>query len=276
MDIHSVHSSGYVTHDYKAHLFDNAVRLLGDDVQFSSAGILARGGVAWIELSIAETMTKEGFSYRPHLLGHTSSNGRFETGFGRKIQATVCDNTLNVAYGETGQSISWRHTAGSLMRIKDAADALGIIMNEAAQFEAELEDLLRWGVRPQLFSRWLDEMIPVKGKDGMLLDGAALTRVERKREEMAGMWNGDERVAPYSGTALGILQLSNTWQHHKTGITKATVHRLEKNMLGAISGKTAESDKNSLGILKGLSEAYGFMVPEKFEHLEVPKLATIR
>ena len=274
--LHSVHSSGYATHDFKAHLFDNATRLLGDDIHFSSAGILAKGGVAWIELAITGIMTVEGFDYRPHLLGHTSSNGRYESGFGRKIQATVCDNTLNVAYGETGQRISWRHTKGSIMRIKDAAEALGIILNEAAQFEADIQDLLMWPVTPKVFSRFLDEMIPEKDKDtGQYLTGAALTRVERRREEMAGMWNGDPRVAPWNGTALGILQLSNTWQHHKTGITKATNHRVEKNMLGAISGKTDAEDLKTLGILNGLSQAYGLTVPEKFERLPVPELVTL-
>lgn len=274
--IHSVHSSGYATHDFKSHLFDNAVRLLGDDVHFSSAGILAKGGVAWIELAITQTMSKEGFTYRPHLLGHTSSNGRYETGFGRKIQATVCDNTLNVAYGETGQSISWRHTKGSTMRIKDAAEALGIILSEAARFEAEVEDLLTWKVNPALFSRYLDEMIPEKNKDtGELLMGAALTRAERMREDMNQMWNADPRVSPWGGTALGILQLSNTRQHHNTRITKATAHQVERNMLNAISGKTDATDMHSLGVLNGLSQAYGWPVPEKFERIEVPQLVTL-
>jgi hypothetical protein len=70
------------------------------------------------------------------------------------------------------------------------------------------------------------------------------------------------------------LQLSNTWQHHNTSIRKDT-HRIERNMLNAISGKTEATDMNALGVLRGLSEAYGFVVPDAFSGIEVPKLATV-
>ena len=118
-------------------------------------------------------------------------------------------------------------------------------------------------------------MVPEKSKDGDLLTGAALTRAERMREDMAQMWNADPRVSPWKDTALGILQLSNTRQHHNARITKATAHRVERNMLNTISGKTESEDMRALGILSGLSQAYGFTVPEKFEHIEIPQLATL-
>jgi hypothetical protein len=220
-------------------------------------------------------MTVEGFDYRPHLLAVTSANGRYETSYGRKCQATVCDNTLDVADRQEGQRISFRHTAGSVYRIKDVGTATGLIMSSAAAFDEELRDLLSWEVRPQVFSRWLDLMIPDKGKDGLLLQGAALTRQEKRREEMAGMYHCDPRVAPWEGTALGVLQLSNTWSHHNTTITKATGHRVERNMLNSISGKTGETDMHSLGVLRGLSDAYGFRVPESFANVEIPQLASV-
>lgn len=275
-DIYAIHSGGYAVHPFKQWLIHNVANLVDDDnLHVSSAGVLCKGAVAWVEIAIEDTFTVEGFPFRPHLLATTSSNGRYETTYGRKIQATVCDNTLNVADREQGSRISYRHTAGSVARIKDVAEATGLIMSQAAKFDEEVRALTSWEVRPQLFSRWLDEMIPEKAKDGSLLQGAALTRVEKRREDMAGMWNGDPRIAPWNGTALGVLQLSNTWQHHNTSITKASGHRVERNMLNAISGKTEESDMHALGILRGLSEAYGFRVPDAFSSVAVPQLATL-
>jgi phage/plasmid-like protein (TIGR03299 family) len=275
-DIYAIHSGGYALHPFKTWLINNVSNLVdGDNLHVSSAGVLAKGAVAWVEIAIADTFTVEGFPFRPHLLATTSANGRYETTYGRKIQATVCDNTLSIADREQGSRISYRHTAGSVARIKDVAEATGLIMSQAAQFDEEVRALTSWQVTPALFSRYLDEMIPEKGKDGMLLSGAALTRVEKRREDMAGMYNGDPRVAPWNGTALGILQLNNTWQTHNTAITKATAHRVERNMLNAISGKTEESDMHALGILRGLSAAYGFKVPDAFEGIEIPELATL-
>lgn len=275
-DIYAIHSAGYTVHPFKTWLIHNVMSLVDDDnLHVSSCGLLAKGAVAWVEIGITETLTVEGFDFRPHLLATTSANGRYETTYGRKCQATVCDNTLAIADRQQGQRISYRHTAGSVARIKDVAEATGLIMSQAARFDEEVRELLTWKVTPALFSRWLDEMIPEKAKDGSLLTGGALTRVEKRREDMAGMWNGDPRVSPWNGTALGILQLNNTWQSHNTGITKATAHRVERNMLNAISGKTEESDMHALGVLNGLSQAYGFLVPEAFEKTPVPELATL-
>jgi len=273
--IHSVHSGKYRIHPFRQWLIQQVADLVDEDnIHVSSAGLLARGSVAWVELSISDTLSVEGFPFRPHLLAVTSSNGRYETSYGRKVQATVCDNTLNVADREQGSRISFRHTAGSVYRIKDVAEATGLILSSAAAFDEEVRALLDWKVRPNLFSRWLDELIPEKDKEGFLLTGAALTKVERKREDMNAMWNGDDRVAPWKDTALGVLQLSNTWQHHATGVRK-DAHRLERNMLGAIGGQTGAADMAALGILRGLSDAYGYGVPEAFQSLQVPKLVTV-
>lgn len=276
--IHSVHSGKYRIHPFRQWLIQQVADLVDEDhIHVSSAGLLARGSVAWVELSISDTLSVEGFPFRPHLLAVTSSNGRYQTTYGRKVQATVCDNTLDIADREQGSRISFRHTAGSVYRIKDVAEATGLILSSAAVFDEEVRQLLSWKVPANLFNRWLDEMIPEKDKDGSLLTGAALTKVERKREDMNGMWNGDPRVAPWggkNGTALGVLQLNNTWNHHSTGIRK-DAHRIERNMLNAIGGQTGAADMAALGILRGLSDSYGFGIPDAFQSLEVPKLATV-
>jgi phage/plasmid-like protein (TIGR03299 family) len=251
--IHSIPTSDYGVHPFKHWLLDGVFALVDGNVHISSAGLLQKGAVAWVELSLHDSKQVSGFEYRPHLLASTSSNGRYRTEYGRKVQATVCDNTLDIAVGEQGASISFKHSKGSTMRIKDAQEALGLIVKAGEDFESEVRNLLDWRVSSKEFSRFLDLMVPVKDKEGNPLQNGALTRAENKRAEMAGMWRGDERVAPWSGTAFGVLQLNNTFFHHKRGAAGKTI-RPERNMLSAISGETGKNDRIALDFLRQVSE----------------------
>lgn len=250
--IHAIPTADYGVHPFKHWLLDQVFALVDGDVHISSAGLLQKGAVAWVELSLHDSKQVAGFDYRPHLLASTSSNGRYRTEYGRKVQATVCDNTLDIAVGEQGASISFKHSKGSTMRIKDAQEALGLIVKAGEDFEKEMQNLLSWRVNSKEFSKWLDELIPLKDKSGQPLENGALTRAENKRADMAGMWRGDERVAPWSGTAFGVLQLSNTYFHHKRGAYGKTV-KPERNMLSAISGDTGKNDRIALDLLKKVS-----------------------
>lgn len=259
--VYNTPSGDYEIHSYNQWLVDHILTLLGGDVHISSAGLLAAGAVGWVELSISEEQTHADFGYRPHLLASTSVNGRYKTEYGRKVQATVCDNTLHIASLEQGQKLSFKHTKNSVPRIKDTADALGLILETGTKFRDDMDKLLNWRVDSRQFSKFLDLAVPLvkeaspetKGVP-VPLEGAALTRAENKRFKFASMWNGDPRVAPWKGTAFGVVQLTNTWQHHESGIHSKTV-RPERNMLDAISGKTQRSDMDTLKLLAEVSDA---------------------
>jgi hypothetical protein len=75
----------------------------------------------------------------------------------------------------------------------------------------------------------------------------AVTRAENKRGAIAGLYAHDDRVAPWSGTALGVLQAFNTWEHHVNGSSK---NRVERNVLNALSGKTEKADNKVLDTLR--------------------------
>lgn len=251
--IHAIPTADYGVHPFKHWLIDQVFALVDGNVHVSSCGLLQNGAVAWVELSLHDSKQVAGFDYRPHLLASTSSNGRYRTEYGRKVQATVCDNTLDIAVGEQGASISFKHSKGSTVRIKDAQEALGLIVTAGEDFEKEVKNLLDWRVSSKEFSRFLDLAVPVKDKDGQPLQGGPLTRAENKRQTLAQMWRTDERVAPWSGTAFGVLQLSNTHFHHVRGASGKTV-RPERNMLSAISGDTGKNDRITLDLLRQVSQ----------------------
>src|SRR4051794_20181705 len=95
---------GYTIHQYDQWLLQNVATILDDDLAISSAGLLRGGAVAWVEVSVPETITTpEGVAFRPNLLAATSFDGSIATTFKRTVTDTVCDNTRECALAEAGQ-----------------------------------------------------------------------------------------------------------------------------------------------------------------------------
>ena len=92
---------GYLMHQYEEWLLTTVANILDDTLSISSAGLLRDGAIAWVEVSVPETITTpEGFDFRPKLLATTSHDGSIATTFKRTITATVCDNTRAMALAE--------------------------------------------------------------------------------------------------------------------------------------------------------------------------------
>jgi phage/plasmid-like protein (TIGR03299 family) len=104
-------STGYVRHQYDEWLLTTVSNILDDTLSIGSAGLLKGGAVAWVEVSVPETITTpEGFAFRPNLLATTSFDGSIATTFKRTVTATVCDNTRELALAEQGQAYRVKHS----------------------------------------------------------------------------------------------------------------------------------------------------------------------
>jgi len=96
---------GYTRHQYREWLLTTVADLLDDDLVISSAGLLRGGAIAWVEVSMPDTITTpEGVAFRPNLLATTSFDGSIATTYKRTVTDTVCDNTRACALAEQGQS----------------------------------------------------------------------------------------------------------------------------------------------------------------------------
>jgi hypothetical protein len=73
--------------------------------------------------------------------------------------------------------------------------------------------------------------------------GRSHTIAEHKRESLTKLWNHDTRVAPWRGTAYGVIQAVNTWAHHEQTV------RAERNMLRAVTGNVDTLDTDTLTTL---------------------------
>lgn len=245
---------GYKPHQYDEWLIGNVSAILDDDLSVSSAGLLKGGGVAWVEVSVPDTITTpEGVAFRPNLVAATSFNGSLATTFKPTITATVCDNTLTAALAEKGSpTVKVRHSRNSLEKIGDVREALGIVYSTADDFSAQVAALTSTKFTEANFEELMDKIAPLP-KPGEAKTTRAITLAEGKRDELFRLWSKDERVAPWRNSAFGAWQALNTYQHHSMNVRGMS--RPERNMLNAINGKTEAADTEALDLIMGLAVA---------------------
>ena len=234
----------YAPHDYSDSLVgvvSDIVDVPGSDLVISSAGLLKQRGIAWVEVSVPESITTpEGIEFRPNLLATTSLNGTVATTYKRTCTDVVCDNTRSIALAEEGQEIRVRHSRYSNLKLADAREALAIIHTTADDIEAEFKALCEIDVTDRQFSDIIGALTdPPKGKE---LGKAGLTLKEKKMGELAQLWNNDNRVSPWKGTGYGVIQATNTWEQHFKSTRRGTT-MAERNMLATINGDIEKSDR---------------------------------
>jgi hypothetical protein len=73
----------------------------------------------------------------------------------------------------------------------------------------------------------------------------------RQLGEVRTLWTTDERVLPWRGTALGVVQTFSTWRHHvQTMRTRGESHRAERNMIQAIAGHGLAADRKTVQTIR--------------------------
>jgi hypothetical protein len=124
---------------------------------------------------------------------------------------------MRAGLSEKGPKLVIRHSTNSLGRMDDAREQLGISFKLLEdEFSAEVAKLTSKRMTKPAWNRFLDHqaIAPLVDEKGEPKTKAALTRAENKREILNGLWNEDERVAPWRGTAWGAVQVINTYDHH--------------------------------------------------------------
>lgn len=238
-----IFKSTYRPHEYDQWLIRNVESILDADVAIGSAGLLKGGAVAWVQVEMADTMEVEGVEYRPFLTAATSLDGSLASTYQTGSQVVVCDNTLSVALGqEMAHRFKIRHSAHSLNRIGDVRDALQIVHTAGDAFAAEVEALIQQEVSQK---QWREFTLAYTNPDPD--SKRSMTIARNKIDQLDRMWNSDERVEPWRGTAWGVVAAVNTWLHHEAPVRGAS--RAERNMERAVMGGVDASDRQ---IMKAL------------------------
>jgi phage/plasmid-like protein (TIGR03299 family) len=236
-----IFKDGYQPHQYNEWLVKSVGNILDDELSIGSAGILKGGAVAWVSVEVPENITTpEGVVFRPNLLATTSFDGSVATTYKPIVTNVVCDNTMTMALSEAGPTFKVKHSRNSLLKLNDAREALGIVHTINDEFAREVAMLCDQVVTDTEFERFVDMYTPMpETKEGASTRGA--TMAENKREALWNLWNHDDRVKPWNGSAFGIWQAVNTYNHHVAIVRNA--ERAERNMLNAVEGKTETMDR---------------------------------
>jgi len=251
-DVLGIFKGGYQGHQYQEWLLENVAVVLDDtdELGIGSAGLLRNRAQAWVSIEVPENVvTPEGVEFRPNLLACTSFDGSLATTYKRVNTRVVCDNTAEAARNEEGQQFKTKHTKNSGFRIQSARDALQIVHTMSDDFAAEIKHLCEWKVSDAEFAAHLAIMIPEPDEDAAQ---SAHTKFDNKRGEIVSLYNYDLRVAPWKGTAFGVAQAYNTWQHHYAVVRKG-VPRAVRNMENTLNGKMGNMDAQVLEVLRTVS-----------------------
>jgi phage/plasmid-like protein (TIGR03299 family) len=247
-------------HQYSEWLVKNVGTILDDDLAIDSAGLLAGGGVAWVSVSLPDTIeTQAGFPIRPRLLAFTAHNSKYMTTYKRSLEAPICDNSLDLevrrdANAENKQEWRQKHTSNSHLAIAGAREALGILYQQADEMVAFVDELSQWEVTNAEFKKLMDALHPVpmpEMEGGKVANKRAITNVTNRRGEITTMYLKDDRAAPWKGTALGVLQAFNTWHQHGRTIRG---ERVERKMLDTLATDVADFDAIVLNSLAELCD----------------------
>jgi len=239
----------YAIHQYRKTLLENVGNIIDDNqLVVDSAGCLREGGIAWVAVSMPDNIeTTAGFPVRPILLATTSHNGTIATTYKQVYNAPVCDNTLFAGLATDGAQFKARHSKHSDMKIQSIREALDIVFTMSEDIIAEIERLSNITVSNSEWDAIVNRLIPV-GEEGKVAQ-SAISKMQNKQDAIRKMYVSDPMVAPWTGTALGVVQAFNTFQHHVVGDNKT---RAERNAMNSINGKIQQADANVLSVLNEL------------------------
>jgi phage/plasmid-like protein (TIGR03299 family) len=251
-EILSYMSASYPIHGFDQWLIKNPLVIADDsDLQPASAGLLKGGAVAWVQFEMSETLEAAGMAYRPFLTAATSLDGSLKTTYLTGSQAVVCDNTLSAALRhDTETSYAVKHTASSLNKIQDVREALRIVWEVAENFADQVDHLSNVTVNDLAWNQFLEAQFPTTRPDGKPLTGRGLTVATRNQTRLWELWNNDPRVKPWTGTALGVVQAVNTFEHHDKATRGQSI--AQRNTLRMVTGGHDDLDRNTMRTLAGV------------------------
>ena len=157
-----------------------------------------------------------------------------------------------LALSEPGQEVKVKHSRNSHAQLAPARQALALVHALGDAFATEVAQLCATAVTPAQWQRFLDSQVPQVDATGQALTGRALTLADTKRDSLTTLYASDPRVAPWGGTAHGVLQAVSTYDQHQATVRGS---RAERNSLKTITGDFGRLDRQSWRTLQPLLAA---------------------
>lgn len=252
-------SEGWRLHPYSETLVDKIDRITSHSpLRTHAAGTWRKGGAAFVQYHLPETMTVEGFGFRPFLTTITSLDGGNSSTFMTGATALACYNAMRAAMA-TGIKTRFRHTQNSTERMTDEAiaEAVGLVYETADMMADSISTLTRETVNERVFRAFVASLTKVPETASTRTKNAA----EEKAEALKVLWTRDPRVQPWAGTAFGVAQMLSTYRQHQTG--RETL-RIDRNAATMANGDFQKADTATLDLLRTVKAANKIIdVPKK-------------
>jgi phage/plasmid-like protein (TIGR03299 family) len=245
-----IFKQGYKIHQPAEWVHDNVNLILDGGAQIGSVLVLKGGKVAALQAELEETReAAEGVKHRPFLTAATSADGSMATSYSVGTQVAICDNTLSIALANADMQVKIRHSSGSLARVGEIREKLGFIIEQAGDaFDEQVKRLTSQYVSDDVWFSFVEAYTNPKGSE---LEGRSATMAENKAAILNKLYNYDKRVAPWRGSAYGVLAAVNTAVAHE--FTVKGTDRASRNALRTVTGEWDTIDAGTLRLLAKVS-----------------------
>lgn len=248
-EVFVVANKKYVIHQYKDWLLQQVNNVFdSDELQIGSAGLLRRGGGAFVSIERPDNVTsRSGVELRPHFLAAASHDHKLATTYKFVSTIVVCDNTLDRALREGSPTYKARHTKNSLNRLEDVRNQLDLLIaggNEMIDFVDTLADI---AVSDSQWDQIVEQMVEISEKS----EPKVKARLENKKVVFNELWSSDYRCAPWRGSAFGVFQVFNTHRQHIAGKDDS---RMDRNMRNLFTATGLKEDRRVLRVIEDVTK----------------------
>lgn len=247
-----IFKQGYKPHPYPQWLVENVDILLDGGMKIGTVALTNGGARAMLQAELPEDRIAtapgaEPVRNRPHISAMTSLDGSIASTYGIGTRVLACENELSLA-GFRGLVKGFtrfqktRHTSGSLGRVLEVREALGLVAEEIGDaFDQQFRELVSQVVTDRQF----DEIVRAYTGIDAAKEGRSKTMAQQKVDALNDLWTNDLRAAPWRGSLYGVLATFNTAQHHVFGADKG---RDDRNNDRVIKDEWAKFDTNVLAL----------------------------
>lgn len=261
----NVPSRKYGIHQY-VELFDRTAAAVADSatgLQVASVGTLDYGGSMYAQFQLPGDIVRNasGVEIAPFLCVTSSHDGSMKTDIAEGNTVIICRNTWAMARGEmasniaAGRGISTKHTANSLEKItaENIRERLDLAFAASAEEGAFLDMLAGFTITDTIASKFVQALYPIADAAPV----KAVQAAERNRAAWIETYRTDPRVAPWSGSAFGILQAADTRAQNAPTrkVDGGLVDPFGRNIRAFASGDVARAQLDTLNVLQGVLRA---------------------
>lgn len=178
-----------------------------DDIEFVKAGT-THTGMIYI---IAKMMDQDilGDSFTPYIIFQNSHNGEYTLKATISPLRIVCQNQFNVAFRDSSNTVTIRHSSMLESRMDQGRMLLGSTADYIKRFRAEAEDLAGIKIDYKKKKRLLDKMFAITPQ----MSERVVENIELNKARFLDAYDADDNQN-FKGTAWGFLNAYADYTTH--------------------------------------------------------------